>query len=74
MAGKKNAYDKTRTKRSAAHMDRLRAEEGGRVTVDFDQEGHRQLADLKEAGFGSNKSEVIRKAVSEAHDRLKKSS
>jgi hypothetical protein len=74
MAGNNNRYDKTRTKRSAAHMERLNASNGGRTTVDFDEDGRNQLAELKESGYGSNKAAVIRRAVKEAHEKLKKSS
>jgi hypothetical protein len=74
MARNNSRYDKTQTKRSAAHMERLIGSNGGRVTVDFDEDGQNQLAELKESGFGINKSEIIRRAVKEAHGKLKKSS
>lgn len=70
MTGKKNPYDKTSTKRQSAHLDRLAANKGQRTVIDLDGERIEQLQALIEAGYGSSKADVIRRAIHDAHTRL----
>jgi uncharacterized protein (DUF2267 family) len=67
---KKDPYDKTSTKRGAAHLTRLAAGKGKRLPVDFTGDHISKLDDLKAAGYGTSAADVIRKAIDRVHAEL----
>lgn len=72
MAEKKNPYDKTSTARQGAHLGRL-AETGGKpVRVDTSGPDLELLAELVASGYAPSMSEAYRKAMRDAHQRLKR--
>lgn len=66
----KRGKDSTRTDRAKAHLDRIMADQGKRVVVDFDGEHRSMLDALVKAGFADSQSEVLRRAVREAHKKM----
>lgn len=65
----KRGKDLTRTPRAKAHLERIAADRGKRIVVDFDGEHRTFLEELIDAGYEDNQSDVLRRAVREAHER-----
>lgn len=72
MTDRKNPYDKTSTKRQGAHLDRLAASKGKRTVIDLDGEHLAKLDALVSSGYGVSKADVIRRALDDAHAKLRK--
>lgn len=70
MPSKKLSYDYTSTQRQNAHLERLAAQKGQRTVIDLDAERLARLQALIDAGFGSSKAEVIRRAIDAAYATL----
>lgn len=72
MTAKKDPYDKTSTKRQGAHLERLAATQGKRKVIDLDGDRLAKLDELRAAGYGASDAEVFRRALDEAHAKLKR--
>lgn len=72
MSAKPDARARTSSERQDAHLKRLQVSEGKRKVIDLDSERVVKLAELKLAGYGASDSDVVRRALDEAHARLKK--
>jgi hypothetical protein len=70
MAEKKDPYDKTSSKRAAAHLARLADSKGKRLPVDLSALHIEHIQTLIAAGYAPTAAGVIRKAIEEAHARL----
>ena len=68
----KRGKDSTRTPRQKRYLDRLEADTGKRVVIDLSREGREQLEQMIAAEYGTNQADVMRRALSEAHERLMK--
>lgn len=68
----KRDYDKTRTKRANAHLERLVESRGKRTVIDLDRDRAEKLEALKQRGYGATNADVVRRALDEAHERLDK--
>jgi hypothetical protein len=66
----KRDYDRTRTKRANAHLERLTESQGKRTVVDLDRDRVAKLKALKDLGYGTTNAEVVRRALDEAHERI----
>lgn len=68
----KRGRDVTRTARQDEYLERLEAAKGKRIVVDLDAAGRTHLETLQADGYASTQSDVVRKALQEAHTKLKK--
>jgi hypothetical protein len=62
----------TSTERQIRHLTALAANEGQRLVVDLDKDRLDKINGLMEAGYGTSKAAVIRKAIDDAHARAKR--
>lgn len=65
----KRGKDVTRTPRAKAYLERIAADRGKRIVVDFDGQHRTFLEELIDAGYEDSQSDVLRRAVREAHER-----